>query len=852
MSISSSSNVSQIMQDIDLVNKNARNFDILSKQLSTGRRHEALRDYGTFVSKIINMQGVVSTRESYIRAIDLVSFNVESYQETLGEIDALTRQVFKAAGEAPPNATDAVGLAGWRNTVSNTSDLLLRQLEAILNTNVGGKYLFSGNQYQRPALKDLTKLQTFAASDVRNPEIHQYQTLNNLPQGAVHFAAGQTTATVTVQIAGDRQAEANPEQFKLHLDQAVTVDANQTASSIVEPDALGTIEDNDTTISIKNVGVNSLAEGSTYTFEVNRQGGDLSAASTVYLDNLRGSDVDISDFGVAGDGVNAVRVTTFDANGTPTTTTDDYPLASVSFPANSSRIQIEVVTSNDNTTENNEHFALKIRPDVNYNIDENANVASAHINDNDDTKAYLSIARTSAATQAEASGGAHTFTITRENAYLNSEPQVVRWSVDGENSSMDAKDFGGTFPSGMVTFLAGETSKTITVNVNDDQTVEADESFQIKIDGGNVIQSHAEATVSNDEVSFGIKALDADKKETGSHSFVVTRSGDASVPSTVQVDSKYLSDGTAVTTTETVAFAAGETEKIVTFTSSDRALDDTIQVVLKNAVGDTSGTPAVNGYIESYASTAEGKVYNVDPAATKLSVATTATSTVTEGDTGVTTSMTFTVTRTGPNPSTDWPEEYVSYSVQGTNASNSADSKDFADGYGIVPSYVATDASGATAEFTYMYNTVAGQKDPLLWQQQSIGLRDGESQEYGVTATDPAFQKLIRALLILKSSAETRNTGQETAMLDAARDIVNEATTEVRQLIAANSVVVNSIETTRAAHVSFNTLAKNKLGAITDIDPAEAAAELTALQSMVNASYSLIAKRAKLSLANFL
>ena len=89
-------------------------------------------------------------------------------------------------------------------------------------------------------------------------------------------------------------------------------------------------------------------------------------------------------------------------------------------------------------------------------------------------------------------------------------------------------------------------------------------------------------------------------------------------------------------------------------------------------------------------------------------------------------------------------------------------------------------------------------------------------------------------------------------MLAKAREIVNEATTEVRQLVAANAIAVNGIATTRKAHISFNTLAKNKLGAITDIDAAEAAAKVMSLQAMVNASYLLIAKRAKLSLANFL
>ncbi|NQY82415.1 MAG: hypothetical protein HRT36_05205 [Alphaproteobacteria bacterium] len=103
MSISNQSDVSQVIRNIELVKRSSNNFQILSQQLSTGKRYSSLRDYGLFVSKIINLQSVISTRESYVKTIDLVSFNVESYQETLNEIDGITRQVFKASGETPPN-----------------------------------------------------------------------------------------------------------------------------------------------------------------------------------------------------------------------------------------------------------------------------------------------------------------------------------------------------------------------------------------------------------------------------------------------------------------------------------------------------------------------------------------------------------------------------------------------------------------------------------------------------------------------------------------------------------------------------------------------------------------------------
>ncbi|NQY82414.1 MAG: hypothetical protein HRT36_05200 [Alphaproteobacteria bacterium] len=699
--------------------------------------------------------------------------------------------------------------------VLNTADLLLRQLEAVLNTNIGGKYLFSGNQYQSPALKDLTKLQTLSYTDVQNPKISQFQTSNSLPQGAVHFRVGETSKFITVKVTGDKTAESLPEQFKLHLSGVTLMDGTVTGSKIVEPDALGSIKDNDTTVSITNLGPKSLEEGDTYSFVVHRKGGDLTVPTTVNLSGLNGTNV------VAGDFVSG------------------YPPSVLTFAANETSKTITVRTNNDGTVEDTEHFAVRIDPSATYIVDGNAQVVSATINDNDSLKSYLSVVRTSAVSQTEDSGGAHVFEIRRQNPALNSEPQVVKWSIDLEKSTIDAADFGGTVPSGSVTFLADETVKYVTINVNNDQKIEQDETFQVKIEGTDVVQSHAESRVTNDEVAFGIKPLDADRAEGGSHTFVVTRSGDASVASTIDVEANYLSDGSSVGATQTINFAAGETQRVISFVSTARTADDAMELTLKN-----SATTGYGSYIQSFATTAQGKVYDTASASGTVSVV--GTPTVIEGDNAVTRDLVFQVIRTDSTR-----EEYVSYGVQTTNR-NSADEKDFVDGHGVVPTYTATDAGGTTQEVTYMYDKVPGQRDPLLWQQQSVGLRDGESQSYGVSATDPAFQKLIRSLIILKSTVENRNTGQEKIMLAKAREIVNEATTEVRQLVAANAIAVNGIATTRKAHISFNTLAKNKLGAITDIDAAEAAAKVMSLQAMVNASYLLIAKRAKLSLANFL
>lgn len=73
-------------------------------------------------------------------------------------------------------------------------------------------------------------------------------------------------------------------------------------------------------------------------------------------------------------------------------------------------------------------------------------------------------------------GGSYTFTVTRAGNI--SVATTVAWAVAG---GADAADFGGTLPSGVVSFAAGETSKAITISATDDQAIEADETFTVSL-----------------------------------------------------------------------------------------------------------------------------------------------------------------------------------------------------------------------------------------------------------------------------------------------------------------------------------------------------------------------------------
>lgn len=73
-----------------------------------------------------------------------------------------------------------------------------------------------------------------------------------------------------------------------------------------------------------------------------------------------------------------------------------------------------------------------------------------------------------------------TFTVTRSGD--TSRASSVAWSTTGKGDSpADADDFGGTFPSGTVSFSQGQTSKLVTVRVTGDSLLEADENFAVTL-----------------------------------------------------------------------------------------------------------------------------------------------------------------------------------------------------------------------------------------------------------------------------------------------------------------------------------------------------------------------------------
>jgi hypothetical protein len=296
----------------------------------------------------------------------------------------------------------------------------------------------------------------------------------------------------------------------------------------------------------------------------------------------------------------------------------------VTFAANSSTATVTVNPTADTTVESDETVALTLATGTGYTIG-TTNAVTGTIQ-NDDT--VLAIAPANA-DQSEGDSGskAFTFTINRTGYLLSAvsvdytvEGVVLIAVVDGWESA-SADDFtGGVFPSGTVSFVPGETSKVIRVNVQGDTTPEVEGDFPSQdvftvtlsnpTNGATITTANAFGTIQNDDTSVSLAVSPPSVTEDGTTNLVYTftRTGVTSNALTVNYKvggtATLGTDYTGITTTgttKTVTFAANSSTATVTVNpAADTTVesDETVVLTLASGTGYTIGTTsAVTGTI---------------------------------------------------------------------------------------------------------------------------------------------------------------------------------------------------------------------------------------------------------------
>ncbi|MGE8505324.1 MAG: Calx-beta domain-containing protein [Pseudomonas sp.] len=516
---------------------------------------------------------------------------------------------------------------------------------------------------------------TWAASGLQADDFVLGTALN----GLVEFAAGETSKVIELTLLGDAVLESD-ETLTLTLGNPVSNPAygqtqllTDTASTLVRNDDLALSIGADQASATEG----DAGQERSFTFTVTRTG-DLRATSV--------------DWKVAvGQGVDAASMADFVAGQDELGVNAGLPSGTVAFAEGQTSVQITVRVAGDGHIELDETFSVELQArDGNTEL----TVASAETCiDNDDMGFSITPL---AADKAEGHSGTTAFTFTVTRAGDLGSAALVDWSLSG---IANAADFAAS--SGTLSFAAGEASLTLTIQVNGDLQVEADETFTVTLNNARledgtpqaVVDGTADGVIRNDDQGFSVNAEQTSISEGNSGSktviYTIVRSGDLTGSSTVDYQVTGSNGGDAADTigglpTGSLTFAPGQSERTVSF-----VLRGDTRVEADEAFTLTLSNPSAGILIKPSDSTL---VTNDD---TNFSIS--APAAQNEGATGDVTEFTFTVTRSGVTTGTGSVQWRLDPAT-GINATDFQGSQDTLGNNAGLPSGTVSFAAGQTSQ----------------------------------------------------------------------------------------------------------------------------------------------------------
>ncbi len=419
--------------------------------------------------------------------------------------------------------------------------------------------------------------------------------------GSVSFAAGETSKTLSVTVNGDLIDELT-ESFGVSL-------AGPVNATLADDSGAATITDDDAAPSV-SVGDVTVTEGN---------GSTVNAVFTLTLSSASGLPI-------------TVDYATADASALSPA---DYATATgnVSFSPGQTSRTVTVVVAGDSLDENDETFTLNVSNAGNATIADNQGVGT--ITDNDAVP-NVSVNDVTV-TETDTGTTAATFTVTL--SAVSGRNAFVDFSTAGVNATSPA-DFAAA--AGTLQFSPGETTKTVTVDVNGDVLDELNETYQLNLSNplnAAVTDGVGLGTINDNDPQPALSVADVSVTEGNSGTVDATFTVSLSAVSgrTVTVDYATVpgsatapADFTTLPLTN-LSFSPGQTTRTVTVTVHGDVLDegdDTFNLNLSTAVGATISDASGQGTILD------------DDALPSVSVNDV---TVTEGDIG-TTNAVFTVT----------------------------------------------------------------------------------------------------------------------------------------------------------------------------------------------------------------
>lgn len=161
------------LQTISNIKSSQASYNQLTTQIATGVKSNDLSDYsGTEAGRLVNSRQQVDRLEAYNKAIDIVTPELKTYDLQLSRMDELASSALKALDGMNTYDADSA------ESITSTIDLALSDLTSLLNEKVGGRYLWSGSNYDQAPVSDLGDLPVLGTADaftaVAEPDLPDY------------------------------------------------------------------------------------------------------------------------------------------------------------------------------------------------------------------------------------------------------------------------------------------------------------------------------------------------------------------------------------------------------------------------------------------------------------------------------------------------------------------------------------------------------------------------------------------------------------------------------------------------------------------------------------------------------
>lgn len=132
---------------------------------------------------------------------------------------------------------------------------------------------------------------------------------------------------------------------------------------------------------------------------------------------------------------------------------------------------------------------------------------------------------------------------------------------------------------------------------------------------------------------------------------------------------------------------------------------------------------------------------------------------------------------------------------------------------------------------------------------QSVDVRDGFSVEYGLTADNPAFEKLIRAFDLVVNS---QSTSDPDAALGEAYTLLGDSLDSIQTLQAQTSQDSQTLNRFIDDNLTDLNLIDSMISDLKEVDLAEVSVKLQELEAQLEASYSVTTRLLNIKLSDYL